>query len=74
MYTFIAGGEKYKKTSTNGGFPGNLGLQGGSFVNGGVIPRINGIKSVASGVGDKQTITVPPKDGSPPSRNSLERG
>jgi hypothetical protein len=56
----ITPGEKYKKGS---GFPGNLGLQGGSFVNAGVIPRVNGLKSPP----------IVTKDASPPSRSSLER-
>ncbi|CAL8113391.1 unnamed protein product [Orchesella dallaii] len=54
------GTDKYgRRWSTAQGYPGNMGLHGGQFVNGGVIPRINGLKTQ--------------KAASPPSRNSLER-
>lgn len=43
----------------NNNYPSSLGLQGGSFVNAGVIPRVN--------------MTGTKKEASPPSRASLER-
>ncbi|CAG7826107.1 unnamed protein product, partial [Allacma fusca] len=63
--TVGVGGDKQRRTSSqfSTGFttasPSSFGLQGGQFVNGGVIPRVQGLKNG--------------KSASPPSRNSLER-